>query len=124
MPASLFGQAPIEVCYSRLPIRFENLGFRRWTEFSGATPGSYPHIRHRRLGRTRVQPGLIKWKGQPPLVILHGLFGSSRNWASVARRLGAGSARSSDNGTRPPERRPSVASHRHRAAAEPEILIV
>ncbi len=24
----------------------------------------------------------------PPLVILHGLFGSSRNWASVARRLG------------------------------------
>jgi pimeloyl-ACP methyl ester carboxylesterase len=24
----------------------------------------------------------------PPLVILHGLFGSSRNWASIARRLG------------------------------------
>ncbi len=24
----------------------------------------------------------------PPLVILHGLFGSSRNWTSVARRLG------------------------------------
>ncbi len=24
----------------------------------------YPHIRHRRLGRTRVRPGLIKWKGQ------------------------------------------------------------
>jgi len=24
----------------------------------------------------------------PPLVILHGLFGSSRNWASVARQLG------------------------------------
>ena len=24
----------------------------------------------------------------PPLVILHGLFGSSRNWASLARRLG------------------------------------
>ena len=27
-------------------------------------PGSYPHIRHRRLGRTRVRPGLIKWKGE------------------------------------------------------------
>ncbi len=27
-------------------------------------PGSYPHIRHRRLGRSRVRPGLIKWKGQ------------------------------------------------------------
>ncbi len=25
----------------------------------------------------------------PPIVILHGLFGSSQNWASVARRLGA-----------------------------------
>jgi len=25
----------------------------------------------------------------PPLVILHGLFGSGRNWASLARRLGA-----------------------------------
>lgn len=24
----------------------------------------------------------------PPLVILHGLFGSARNWASIARRLG------------------------------------
>jgi pimeloyl-ACP methyl ester carboxylesterase len=24
----------------------------------------------------------------PPLVILHGLFGSKRSWASVARRLG------------------------------------
>ncbi len=27
-------------------------------------PGSYPHIRHRRLGRTRDRPGPIKWKGQ------------------------------------------------------------
>ncbi len=25
----------------------------------------------------------------PPLVILHGLFGSARNWATVAKRLAA-----------------------------------
>ena len=26
----------------------------------------------------------------PPLVILHGLFGSARNWTAIARRLGEG----------------------------------
>lgn len=35
--ASLFGQALIEAYHSRLPIRFENLGFLRRTEISGAT---------------------------------------------------------------------------------------
>ncbi len=34
---SLFGRALIETCHSRLPIRFENLGLPRRTEFSGAT---------------------------------------------------------------------------------------
>ena len=34
---SLFGQALIETYHSRLPIRFENLGLLRRTEFSGAT---------------------------------------------------------------------------------------
>ncbi len=33
------GQALIEACHSRLPIRFENLGFLRHMEFSGATGG-------------------------------------------------------------------------------------
>lgn len=28
--------------------------------------------------------------GHPPLVIVHGLFGSARNWGAVARRLSAG----------------------------------
>ncbi len=36
--ASLFGQALIEACHRRLPIRFENLGFLRRIEILGATP--------------------------------------------------------------------------------------
>jgi pimeloyl-ACP methyl ester carboxylesterase len=30
----------------------------------------------------------VEYGAGPPLVILHGLFGSARNWASIAKRLG------------------------------------
>jgi esterase len=30
-----------------------------------------------------------EWGAGPPVVILHGLFGSAQNWATIARRLGA-----------------------------------
>jgi esterase len=30
-----------------------------------------------------------EWGAGPPLVILHGLFGSAHNWTTIARRLGA-----------------------------------
>lgn len=33
--------------------------------------------------------GATELSGPPPLAILHGLFGSGRNWASIAQRLGA-----------------------------------
>lgn len=39
---SLFGQALIETCHSRLPILFENFEFLRRLEFSGATGQSGP----------------------------------------------------------------------------------
>ena len=33
--------------------------------------------------------GALGKEGAPPLAILHGLFGSGRNWASIAQRLAA-----------------------------------
>lgn len=30
-----------------------------------------------------------EWGAGPPVIVLHGLFGSAQNWATIARRLGA-----------------------------------
>src|SRR5437868_3739157 len=37
-----------------------------------------------------VPLAVVEYGEGPPLAILHGLFGSGRNWASIAQRLAAG----------------------------------
>ncbi len=54
---SLFGQALIEACHGRLPVRFENLRFLRRTKFSGATGTNWTMRHEARLAGELLQLG-------------------------------------------------------------------
>ena len=54
----------------------------------------------------------VEYGAGPPLAILHGLFGSGRNWATIAQRLAAQQARREGNGEYATRLRREAHAHR------------